>query len=432
MRLTRFKRALIVVLAGGVIVALASAALSDDDAPAYTVALNPSREDSTSPPPEVVVANVRLPGGASPGSALVLVQGMVERRLMYWPLVGTMPPREIDHHVRSWPLLADPGGRRVFYATETTAMVFDAQARRSVIVGEFQPDDVIWAVQWSPDGTALAYVVVTENDMVAYYARADGSRPARQMIAVRTGLHLDVAWLPDGRPVAIYLGVGELGGLEPRYEVYNPGIGEMMPLPDDAAWVQTWQPWRSPDGRWSVYSMRAWEETTYRLGCLSGPLGLSDARWLDMASAGEPVTGKSSDHTAFEIPGVYLDRPTWLQDGRIVFRGRADGSCTDAATGLYVAAVGEEPVLLAEAGTPYQADEQTGKTTYWAVSYHLSPDETLVAWVDNDEFTRTSRVRLTSLVTGVTTTLYSTPFRLSGPAFFYQDEQMILHFTWLP
>lgn len=418
---SRRKIAAGLVLAG--IAALLVWGSGGGDTPAHTVGL--LRAAPVTPTP-VAAAGTVLPGGASPSSALVMVQGLVNRRLVYWALAGYAPAQEIDQHVKTWPLVVDPGGGRVLYSTDTTVMVFDAAARRSVIVGEYAPGDYLTTAQWSPDGAGVAYVVQAVDRRIAYYSRADGSQPAEEMASVPSGLQLDVAWLPDNTPVAIYLGMGPVGGLEAHYELYNPATGEGVVLPPDVDTIQPWEPWRSPDGTQQVYSMRAWEQSKYQGGCQYGPLGITDDRWLYVAVAGIDSPRKP----AFELPGVYLDRATWLADGRVLARGFADPLCTDTPTGLYMARVGETPALLVETGPTLDTDDDT--KVLWSVSYALSPDQTLVAWSHNDEGAQESYIWLTPLAGGATSALYHLPPAEDDLPFAYQDSQMILYFVWLP
>ena len=59
----------------------------------------------------------------------------------------------------------------------------------------------------------------------------DGSQPARKMFSTPRSLPIDVAWLADGRPVTIFLGVGPVGGLEARMWVYDWLADLRAPLP---------------------------------------------------------------------------------------------------------------------------------------------------------------------------------------------------------
>lgn len=426
-RLTRTRIGIIsVILSGIALVWIMLAAMSDGAPRAKTVPLPIARGVRGIPTPVELDVVGHKPGGASAASALVMVQGLADRRLVYWPMGDEDEPQEIDRHVQTWPVLASPNGRYVFYTTETTAMIFDTVARRAIIAGEYESGDFVWSAQWSPDSSAIVYVVQTTGQHTAYFVPADGRQRAEVMNAAPTGLYLDVAWLRDGRPATIHLGMGTTGGLEATYQLYDPDLGELLPLPPDVKIIQTWQPWRSPDGTQQVYTMQEWNTGKDRRGCNESPLGLADDAWLYLTAAGFGAPRKA----AFEIEGVYLDRPTWLDNERVLFRGIADAVCTKTPTGLYIGTVGSTPDLLVEAGPPYNMDDTTKVS--WSVSYALSPDRTLIAWSDNHEELMTSFIHLAALDGSSTETLYTTPPPRSGPPFFYRDSQMILYFIWLP
>jgi hypothetical protein len=368
-----------------------------------------------------------LPGGASPRSALVMVQGMVDRRLVIWPLHGRSPAQEIDIHVRTWPLLPDPAGMRLLYATDNTVMVFDTVSGKATIIGELPTEDCLFeSAQWSPDGRAIAYVVYTNQRGLAYYARADGSTLAVPFQSVPRGMSLEVAWLADSHPAAVSLGVGALGGLEAHVEIYDPTLNVNFLLPPDTVAFQTYAPQRSPDGKQQVFSIYHWDETRYQGACRTGPLGRTNDRWLFLTwqrfSKGFDI--------AFEVEGLFMDWPTWLDDGRVLFRGMATEACPEVETGLYIGTPDETPVRLVRTGPSASADDSD--KLLWSMSYALSPDQTYVTWTQNDEAARQSTVQLTALATGQTTTLFATTPEPDADPFHYVDNQMILHFTWLP
>ena len=363
-----------------------------------------------------------MPGGASAQSALVMVQGLVEQRLVIWPLNGDSPPQEIDIHVNTWPLLVSPDNRRVLYSTPGTLMVFDVEARRATIVGELPEDSSFLAAEWSPDGNALVYILHDDRERVAYYALADGSQPAVAFLNVHVGMPLDVGWLADGRPMAAYVGIESEGGLVARPVVYEPTLNETLPLSPNTAVVHTWIPWVSPDGTQFVYSMYSWEELRYQGRCRTSPLTL----------AGEDVMPTVSRTTklAFEMEGMYMDWPTWLDDGRIIFRGIAHEACTTQPSGLFVGYPGEKPTQIVETGFAFKTDEED--SVPWGTAYAVSPNQRLIAWSQNDEVRQQSTVYLTPVDGGTDQVLMQTEPPVVGEPFDYADEHMILQLVWLP
>jgi len=374
---------------------------------------------------EVATATAAGPSGEESGSsALVMIQGLTERRLVLWSLQGDAAPLEIDHQ-SAWPLLASPDARYLLYSTERAVMVLDRTARRAAIVGTLDEGSSLISAQWSPDSRAVAYVVQDALHRIAYYTRPDGLIPAEKLLQVASGLPLDVAWLADGRAVTLSLGVGPVGGLETFAYAYDPVRQELVGIPPETPLIQPWRPWRSPDGQQQVYAAKTWEEARFKGVCGTGPLVIVGSGWLyaEMLSSAAQVAG-------FELQGIYMDRPTWLHDGRVLFRATADKTCTALTSGLYLAQVGQTPQLLAAAEPDYVSDQSD--KLLWSTSYALSPDESLVAWTENDVAAGRGRVNLTPLDGGETRVLFETaPVTDQGP-FAFQDREMILYFIWLP
>lgn len=375
--------------------------------------------------PAVVGAAQR--DGLLPSESLLMIQGLKSRRLVIWPLLGDEPPHEIDTQVASLELLPDPGGTRVLYGTDRAVMVLDAGRRRATIVGVLPEGARLTAAQWSPDGSALAYVIRESAHLAAFYTRADGSADAQEMLNVHYGLGLDVGWLADGRPVVIYLGLGPVGGFETQIELYDPGTGERNPLPPDTAIIQPWSPWRSPDGTQQIYGTSEWEDMRYKGQCRTGPLVLLGPDWLQVAVQ----SGGAKYKVAFELEGLFMDWPTWLDDGRVIFRGTADPVCTPLDSGLYIGEIGRIPRKLVAAAPSYFASDESEKDS-WSVAYALSPGQTHLAWTENDVEAQRSTIHLTALAGGPTEILFQTSPVTDPAPFAYRDQEMILHFIWLP
>jgi hypothetical protein len=362
------------------------------------------------------------PGGVSGSSALVMIQGLTERRLVLWSLHGE--PLDIDRQ-SAWPLLASPDARYILYSTERAVMVLDRIARRAAIVGTLDEGSSLITAQWSPNSRAVAYVVQDALHRSAYYTLPDGSIPAKLLLQVAAGLPLDVAWLADGRAVTLSLGVGPVGGLETFAYAYDPVRQETVVLPPETPLIQPWRPWRSPDGQQQVYAVKTWDEARFKGTCGTGPLTIVGSGWLY-----SELLSSTTQTTGFELQGIYMDRPTWLHDGRILFRATADKTCTALTSGLYLGQAGQTPQLLAAAEPDYVSDQSD--KLLWSTSYALSPDESLVAWTENDVEAGRGRVNLTPLDGGETQVLFETAAVTDQGPFAFQDREMILYFIWVP
>jgi hypothetical protein len=391
-------------------------------------------------------AELRQTPAYNPGAeALVVIQGLTARRLVLWPLDGSTPPQEIDHHIDIYalqPLLPSPDGTRVLYGTEHTVMVLDVHARRSIIVGLLPANSNLLYAQWSPDSRAIAFVVQTPLRLVSYYTLADGTVDAQGMLDVPYGLSLDVGWLPDYTPVSMTLCVGIRGGLETLYYRFDPASGITENLTDvltenlvDAAptppltVIQPWSPRRSPGGMLQVYAAKSWEETRYQGTCRTGPLAISDNTWLAQTLR----TVNYQDQIAFEIDGLYMDHPTWLDDGQIVFRAIADPICTDLESGFYLTTLGQTPIQIIHAEPEYISDEEN--KLLFTSTYALSPDQSRIAWIYNDITSARSiayALPLDDPVNASPEALLETGMPSADVPFAFQDEEMILYFAWLP
>ncbi len=420
-----------VVVVVAVVIGLAIAAGRDDaEAPdPENVALGYVPLVTPTPIPRTVqIPDLPRPGGGSNNSALVMVQGLVERRLVIWPVSGVRPPLAVDHHVNVWLLMPDPTRSRVLYSTDSAMMVLDLDVQRAHIVGELPPDNTMIAAQWSPDGRSIAYVVEAGDHWIAYTTLADGSRAAAEMVRVPRGLPVDVAWLADGRPVSIVMGVGPVGGLEAQYWLYDPATGDSIALSPEVETFQPWSPWRSPDGEHQVYPMASWGRVRYGEACIEGALGLVGPDWLYLTSLGARGAPRA---VAFEIENMYLDRPTWLSDGRVVFRAVADRACKAVGSGLFIARLGETPRQIVAIEPVFDSGDPD--ELLWSVPYTVSPDQQSVAWVTNDVQAQRSMVYLSPIDGGAPTeTLFETEPLTSRKPFAFQDQEMILQLLWLP
>lgn len=414
---------LIVLLGVGVI------SLRDDGERSHTELLTWPANDPVEDVRAETLAPSRLPESVP---ALIMIQGLTAQRLVVWPLDGSMPPLEVDREVSMWPLLPSPDGTRVLYGSQHAVMVLNVAAMRSVIVGTLPMNSRLVYAQWSPDSNAIAYVVQTPLYLTSYYTLADGSIEAELMFEVPNGLDLDVAWLPYGDPVSISFGIGERGGLESFYSHYDPVTRLITILPFDTTEVtQTWAPTWSPDGTQQIYSTTSWDESRYKGECQTGPLALAGREWL-------PVALRTSIYEIdieFAIEGLYMDRPTWLDDGQIVFRAVSDPVCTTLDSGFYVAEIGETPVKLVDAEPKYIADE--ADKLLWTASYALNPDQTQLAWNETDIDSQRSRIYTKPIDSTVSDNsdvevLFETAPLDSDVAFTFQDEVMVLYFVWLP
>lgn len=422
LELTRGRLALAALLVGAVV--LLGAAVLGATSGTGSTRLNYSPLATATRAPTPVAAGA-LPGGASPDSSFVMVQGIVDRRLVVWLLAEGGAPREVDRGVKPWPLVPDPAGQGVVYRTTHALMVLDVRARRSHIVAELPEDGAIRALQWSPDGSALAYVLEQGGQQTAYTVRRGGDQPPVAMLEAPAGLPLDVAWLADGRPVVVSMGVGPVGGLEAHRLAYDPATDERVLLPPDTPLVQPHAPWRSPDGRHQLYSLASADMVRYTSGCRTGALGLAGEEWVYLALLG----GGYERQQAFKLRDVVLDLALWLPDGRVLMRGVADEGCAPGASGIYVARLGEEPRQLIQTG-PFVTRDDDG--VVWGAAFDLSPDRMLIAWARNDVAAREASIHLTPVDGGPSALLFAAPPPPDDAPFAFEDTTAILDFVWLP
>lgn len=415
------------IIASAALVLILVFVLNEDDPPTAStesVGFVPSVTVTPLPVAQYnTVVPYNLPGDSSPTSALVMIQGLADHRLVIWSLTGEDEPQEVDRHVSMWPLLPDPTDSRVLYSTKGTMMVLDVRDQRADIVGELPDGGVVSLAQWSPDGRAVAYVVNTQGHDIAYYTLADGSRKAVEMKRVTRGLALDVAWLEDSRPVTISMGVGPVGGLEAYYELYDPVTSSQVLIPPDTPVLQPWTPWRSPDGSQQLFLPNS--SDVHISSCKTGVLAVTGSEWLHLTA----IMDISNYETAFRIDNVVLDRMSWLRDGRVLMRGMAEEACAPKANGLYVARLHEKPQQIVSSQVAYTKQDSEGVVV--SIPYALSPDQKLVAWAENDLSSETSTVYLTPLAGGEGEYLFQTGSPDPAIPFDFQDRLMILHFVWL-
>lgn len=383
--------------------------------------LRPAAAPEITPTP-VPVAPTSLPGGAPPDSALVMVQGIVERRLVVWPLAAGGAPREVDRGVALWPLVPDPAGSQVIYRAANALMALDVGAGRARIVAELDADTRVRAVQWSSGGEALAFVVETGGAQTAYYL-PPGARDPVAMLQAPAGLPVDVAWLEDGRPAVVVMGIGPVGGLQANVMLYDPVTGERRTLSPDVTLIQPYAPWRSPDGKHQLYALASSDKAQSSV-CRTAGLGLADENWVYLDMSGIGITRS----IAFEIHNMILDHAAWLPDGRVVMRAIAEEGCAPGATGIYVARLGEPPRQIVATGPFVTKDDDD---IVWGASYDLSLDRTLIAWVRNDIAARQASVYLTPVDGGDAALLFAASPPPDG-AFAFEDTTAILDFVWLP
>lgn len=365
-----------------------------------------------------------LPGGVSDTSALVMVQGSVLRRLTVWSISGNTPPVEVDRGIHPYPLLPNPARTRVLYSAGRALMVLDVAARRAQIVGEVPDGGSVIAAQWSPSGRMIAYVVQLEDERVSYLAWQDGSQPARKMFSTPRSLPIDVAWLADGRPVTIFLGVGPVGGLEARMWVYDWLSDLRSPLPPGVKPLQPHAPWRSPDGSVQLYPLSGAPDRRVIGGCPTSGVGVAGPEWLSVVEAGGTLP-----EVAFEKARLLLDRPTWLQDGRVLVRGMASAAC-NGGSGLYVGVPGGTLNRLISARSTLDAFDLGGALD--GFPYAVSPDEQFAIWADTDLEAARSTIYRTHLRDGASEALYQTPDRYVEAPTVFKDREMIVGMVWLP
>jgi hypothetical protein len=190
--------------------------------------------------------------------------------------------------------------------------------------------------------------------------------------------------------------------------------------------IQPWTPWRAPGGDYQLYPLSTWGDTR-RGPCKTGALSLTGDEWIQLTLSGAHY---KEQQIAFEIKSVFLDQATWLSDGRILMRGMADEACSPTGAGLYVAYLSGQPRQIVQTASPYTSDDP--KALLWGVAFAVSPDESLVAWAENDTAAARSTIHLTPIDDGEASTLLAITPPENGAPFDYQDNHLILAFIWLP
>lgn len=417
----RRRRALALMLALVIVITLAAQRVWLVQAPA---GIAPGPAESSQP-----LLGTPQPRDIPAEGALVMIQGLVDRRLVLWPIGSDGPGMEIDRHVGLWPLLVSPDGTRLLYATQRSLMVLDVAAGRASIVARIPEESTVALAQWSPDSTAVAYVVDGQDNSTTYVTSADGSQRARSMITVPSGLPVDVGWLADGRPVSIYIGIGPVGGLVARYQVFDPATGQRSDLAAGTEVIQPWAPWRSPDGTRQLYPLGQSSDVVRAGYCMTGQMGLAGDDWLYVTTVGSDKLAE----VAFSVPLVFLDRPMWLDKRHVLMRGIAGSACSTTGMGLYVGDVttGETRQLTISSPVLVTTDSSS---LYYRLAYALSPDGRAVAWTDHDLTRQQSRITLTVLDGDQPSIpLYRTPTEPEdGQPFAFEDQRQILTFVWLP
>ena len=211
------------------------------------------------------------------------------------------------------------------------------------------------------------------------------------LLQVAAGLPLDVAWLADGRAVTLSLGVGPVGGLETfayAYDPVPPGNGRAAARnaadPALAALALAGRPAaglrRQNLGR-----------STLKGTCGTGPLTIVGSGWLysELLSSATQTTG-------FELQGIYLGiAPPGCTMAAFLSARQRIKPARNSLPGCISARSVRTPQLLAAAEPDYVSDQSD--KLLWSTSYALSPDESLVAWTENDVEAGRGRVNLTPL-----------------------------------
>jgi Tol biopolymer transport system component len=152
---------------------------------------------------------------------------------------------------------------------------------------------------WSPDGSRIAFISLSEDGQDAWVRQADGSGSAELLLDLDADIH-EVLWTPDGEQLLAVV-------LEPGYDIVladpsDPGTPtRLLAGPYDES-----EPSLSPDGRWLAYM----STETGRPEVFVVPFPNVNAGKWQISTAG----GRE---------------PRWSRDGRRLYVRHGDGSGLD-------------------------------------------------------------------------------------------------------
>jgi hypothetical protein len=202
---------------------------------------------------------------------------------------------------------------------------------------------------WTSDSRSVTFITDRDGRSQILNKRADGSRPATDLIA-DNGDHYGPVWSSDGKWLVFYTGRDGHGG--PDIVGLRPGT-DSASVPLVATRAREVWPALSPDGRWLAYSTD--ETQRWQVYVVPFP-NTSAARWAVSTDGGQlPQWSKSSRElfyrdTAGNIVGVRVmaTSPFTLGQPKIIIRA------ADAGT---IPGFGVEPgaqrfLLTRKVGTP--------------------------------------------------------------------------------
>jgi Tol biopolymer transport system component len=234
------------------------------------------------------------------------------------------------------PVVPSPDGRRIAFSSGgpgSAIVVTDAAARHAHVLGLVSDD-----LQWSPDGSALAY---TTDDGRIHIYRPNG---ASEVVPVaHPKAHYGLSWSPDGRSLAYPSKRG--------IEIAAVGDGSTQLL---VAGADLWRPAWSPTGAriafldssdedevWLINADRSAKRDLAVRTFAETPAWSPDGRSLAVSaySGDDPSEIKRVDVASGTVTRLthssYRESscaPSWSADGRIAYlRNRLEGTYCDSA-----------------------------------------------------------------------------------------------------
>lgn len=280
----------------------------------------------------------------------------------------------------------------------------------------------------APDGQWLAAFTGQFTNRLQVLA-VDGS--VTHNVAASSEAAFGALWTPDSQLIW-----WENAAAEPLYQLFDPAVGESVPVEDPTLAVEPAAP-LAPDGSQMVtvpVAFRPDDVNANPDACFDSYVELLDAPMtLERTQAGE-------GDMVWTERGLVASSPQWLDADRLLFVKLGNGECGDVQGDparmvmlLDISDPAPEPEPVA--GPLGNADDPNDPMQRFAKAYgHLyapSPDGRYIAWIDGGLSARESTVKLTDITTGTTYTLLRATSDDAGDAARFIEDHVFRQVVWL-